>query len=87
MFKLGIAFTMAAIVAVTFVLLTSPAATVSILEAGSLSSAATKIKRVEPVLRGAQCSKRSWPNFDNNCEFDLRNPSSEARIVRIIAIR
>jgi len=28
-----------------------------------------------------------WPNFEQNCQFDFINPSNEARIVRVIAIK
>ncbi len=36
---------------------------------------------------GATCSLRSWPDYDRNCQFDLRGPVGEARIVRVIALR
>jgi hypothetical protein len=36
---------------------------------------------------GTACSSRGWPAFEEKCQFDLRQPGHEARIVRIIAIR
>jgi len=36
---------------------------------------------------GAACSSRSWPNYDRNCQFDLRGPIGEGRTVRVIALR
>jgi hypothetical protein len=36
---------------------------------------------------GAACSKHGWPNFEQRCQFDVRNPESEARTVRVIDLR
>jgi hypothetical protein len=38
-------------------------------------------------LHVAACSKYGWPNFEPRCQFDIRNPESEARTVRVIALR
>jgi hypothetical protein len=41
-----------------------------------------------PVLqKGAACSSRAWPNYEPNCEFDIRPPFGEMRTVRTIALR
>jgi hypothetical protein len=39
------------------------------------------------VATGTACSSRGWPAFEEKCQFDLRQPGHEARVVRIIAIR
>jgi hypothetical protein len=33
------------------------------------------------------CSLTGWPNYEASCYFDRRTPSTEARAVRIIALR
>jgi hypothetical protein len=38
-------------------------------------------------LRGSACSLHGWPNFERQCQFDLREPASAARTVRVIALR
>jgi hypothetical protein len=38
------------------------------------------------VATGTACSSRGWPTFEEKCQFDLRQPGHEARIVRIIAM-
>jgi hypothetical protein len=43
--------------------------------------------RLSALTRGAPCSSRSWPYYDQNCRFDLRKPADEAPMVRIIALR
>jgi hypothetical protein len=43
--------------------------------------------RLSALVRGAACSSRSWPYYDQNCRFDLRKPANEAPTVRIIALR
>jgi hypothetical protein len=43
--------------------------------------------RLSALVRGAACSSRSWPYYDQNCRLDLRKPANEAPKVRIIALR
>jgi hypothetical protein len=43
--------------------------------------------RLSALTRGAACSSRSWPYYDQNCRFDLRKPANDAPTVRIIALR
>jgi hypothetical protein len=31
--------------------------------------------RLRPLMKGAACSARSWPNYDQTCQFDLRTSS------------
>ena len=47
----------------------------------------TEGDRVSALVRGAACSSRSWPYYDQSCRFDLRRPPNEAPTVRIIALR
>jgi hypothetical protein len=39
-----------------------------------------------PSTRGNACSVHGWPNFEPKCQFDLREPGGEARIIRVIAL-
>jgi hypothetical protein len=57
-----------------------------------LTSVAPEAKAEAPVtaelpalLKGAACSPRGWPHYEQGCQFDLRGP--EVRSVRVIAIR
>ena len=34
----------------------------------------------------AVCSAQAWPHFDTNCQFDLRKPDKEARVVRVLPL-
>lgn len=44
--------------------------------------------RPSPRETGAACSSRSWPYYDQSCQFDLRRPADEPpTAVRIIAFR
>ena len=38
-------------------------------------------------VRGTACSARSWPYYDQNCQFDLRRPANNAGEVRLIGLR
>lgn len=42
---------------------------------------------IPSAAMGSACSARSWPNYDQNCQFDLRSSADEARAVRVIALR
>lgn len=37
-------------------------------------------------VRGTACSQRGWPNYEQNCQFDLRRPANAARSVRVIVL-
>jgi hypothetical protein len=39
------------------------------------------------IAKGAACSSRGWPHYEQSCQFDLTRPANEARTVRIIALR
>jgi hypothetical protein len=43
--------------------------------------------RLPVLVKGAACSSRAWPNYEPNCQFDMRRPFAEMRTVRIIALR
>ena len=43
--------------------------------------------RLRAPLKGAACSVQGWPDFEPKCQFDVRETASEARTVRIIALR
>jgi hypothetical protein len=46
-----------------------------------------KSDRIPTLLKGAACSSRGWPHYEARCQSDLRQPASEARPVRVIALR
>lgn len=45
-----------------------------------------KANRLPQVVTGAACSSRSWPNYDQNCQFDLRRPANKAQTVRRVIV-
>ena len=46
-----------------------------------------KADRLPVRTRGAACSSRSWPDYDQDCVFDLRSPAHTARTIRVVALR
>jgi hypothetical protein len=88
MFKPIIKMAFAAAIAGFFVFATSaaPKANVSI-DAPALPQASVKGDRLPLHVKGAACSRHAWPAFEQRCQFDFRNPDSEARTVRVIAHR
>jgi hypothetical protein len=48
---------------------------------------AAKGDKLSMRLRRAACSQRSWPYYDQGCQFDLRRSANEAGGVRLIALR
>jgi hypothetical protein len=46
-----------------------------------------KADRLPVPTKGAACSSRSWPYYDQDCLFDRRSPAHEARTIRVIALR
>ena len=82
MYKTLVKVTFAAAIAGLFVFATAaaPKANTSV---DTLSRDSTKGDR----LHVPACSKYGWPNFEPRCQFDIRNPESEARTVRVIALR
>jgi hypothetical protein len=88
MFKPIIRMAAAAIIAGLVVFATSAAPKANVPDDNrALPQASAKGDRLPLHLKGAACSKHGWPNFEKNCQFDLRNPADEARTVRVIALR
>ena len=86
MFKPIISMTVAAAIAGLFAFATAavPQASASV---DTPPQASVKGDRLPLHVRGAACSQRGWPDFERRCQFDFRNPASEARTVRVIALR
>jgi len=45
------------------------------------------VERPSIRLTGGACSLLEWPNYEQSCQFDQRQPAGEMRTVRIIAVR
>jgi uncharacterized membrane protein len=48
---------------------------------------AAKGDKLPMRVRGTACSTRSWPYYDQNCQFDLRRSANDAGEVRLIGLR
>lgn len=46
-----------------------------------------KSDRLAAPLKGAACSERGWPHYEQQCLFDRTRPNNEAGSIRVIAIR
>ena len=46
-----------------------------------------KADRLVVPVKGTACSLHGWPNFEPKCQFDMRETSSAARAIRVIALR
>jgi hypothetical protein len=46
-----------------------------------------KADRLPVVVKGAACSTRGWPHYEQKCQFDRRRPAGDVQTVRIIAVR
>ncbi len=46
--------------------------------------ALAKGDRLRPLVKGAACLGRSWPNYDQTCQFDLRKSADHVRPVRVL---
>jgi hypothetical protein len=56
-------------------------------EARATASQLAKADRLPAVSKEIACSLTAWPNYERNCQFDLRVSSGETRLVRIITPR
>ena len=59
-------------------------------EAKAKSQVATALAKGDKLpmrVRGTACSQRSWPYYDQNCQFDLRRSANDAGEVRLIGLR
>jgi len=88
MFKLIVSsITAATLIAgiVTFATTSAPAADVLAVTVPDANH--TKGDRLRVAAKGSGCSVNGWPNFEPECQFDLREPGGAARNVRVIALR
>ena len=46
--------------------------------------ALAKGDRLRALVKGAVCSARSWPNYDQICQFELRTSADHVRPVRVL---
>jgi len=76
----------AALVAGVFVFLTAVAPKANVPD-DQCASVSVKGDRLPLPLKGTACSRQGWPDFEQTCQFDLRNPAGEARTVRVVALR
>ena len=56
-----------------------PQATIAVVE-----HVLAKGDRLRPLVKGAACSARSWPNYEQTCQFDLRISADHVRQVRVL---
>ena len=79
----------ATLVAGLAVLLTSvgPEAKAELQVKAALHQPHAKGDRLPTLVKGTACSSRSWPNYEQSCQFDLRRSIDETRTVRVIALR
>jgi hypothetical protein len=86
-----VAFSAASVIASVLVLLTSVAPPASAEPEPSVVQASARISpgALAPqaqvaAFTGRPCSVRSWPNYDQGCQFDLRATGEGVRTVRIV---
>jgi len=58
-----------------------------VLVKGAVHQSLAKGDRLPRLVKGAACSIRGWPHYEQSCQFDMRRPADEARAVRVIALR
>lgn len=51
------------------------------------AAASDKADRLTSVARGSACSLQGWPNYEQECQFDMRRPADDTRTVRVISLR
>ena len=78
----------AAVIAGVFVFLTSVAPKANVPGDGPAlpQASSAKSERLPGSVKGAACSQRAWPNFEQSCQFDLIRPANQARSVRVLAL-
>ena len=54
-----------------FFILAPPAKAQPQVLSADFEHALAKGDRLRPLVKGAACSARSWPNYDQSCQFDL----------------
>ena len=55
-----------------FFILAPPAKAQPQVVSADVEHALAKGDRLRPLVKGAACSPRSWPNYEQICQFDLR---------------
>ena len=75
-----------ALLAGSVVFLTSiaPDANAETLAASALLPAPAKSELLPATMKGSACSSQSWPNYDRNCQFDLRQVAGDVVKVRVL---
>jgi len=83
------AVTAAAVIAGLAVFLTAtvPEAKAEPQVTGAHPQPLAKGDRLPLVVKGAACSTRGWPHYEQSCQFDLRRPINEMPTARVIALR
>ena len=66
-----------------FVILAPPAQARPQVASAVVEHVLAKGDRLRPLVKGAACSARSWPN-DQTCQFDLRTSADHVRPVRVL---
>lgn len=69
---------------VVFLSFIAPAAKAETLTASALLPVLAKHDRLPATMKGSACSSQSWPNYDRNCQFDLRQAAGDVVKVRVL---
>ena len=67
-----------------FLILAPPAKAQPQVTSAVVEHVLAKGDRLRPLVKGAACSARSWPNYDQTCQFDLRTSADHVRPVRVL---
>jgi hypothetical protein len=51
-----------------------------------LQQSLAKGDRLPVLVKGAACSTRGWPHYEQTCQFDLRRSADDVGKVRVVAI-
>ena len=54
------------------------------LEAPASPRSTSKGDRLPQLVTGRACSSKSWPHYDQRCQFDLRRSVDDVRVVRMV---
>jgi hypothetical protein len=88
MFTPLVGMTTAALIAVLIVFAIYSAPKSAFVDVGKvLPQTSARSDRLRVPVKGAACSQRGWPDFEQNCQFDFRESAGTARAVRVIAMR
>jgi hypothetical protein len=88
MFTPLVGMTTAALIAVLIVFAIYSAPKSAFVDVGKvLPQTSARSDRLRVPVKGAACSQRGWPDFEQNCQFDFRESAGKARAVRVIAMR